>query len=318
MTSYVLGLDGGGTQARAAVAGFAGSQTGEGVAGACNLAAVPPAEALMNALTAADCALVLAGVSRAEVVSVCAGVAGFSYPDRRTQFTHGLQSAFPNAVIAVEPDHVIALAGATGGAPGVIVIAGTGSAAYGENAAGESHRTGAYGYLVDDGGSGYGVGRGAVAAVLAAADGTGSPTTLTSRILPALGLTSITEIVPGIYGGGISRVAVAGLSRTVAEAASADGDPAARALLMRAGGTLAQLVQGVTRRLFTNELEPFPVVQIGGLWSAGDALCDVFTRSLRRFAPSAVITAPQASPVEGAVQRAQVAVSHKQKNLPAS
>ena len=318
MSGLVLGLDGGGTQTRAAVAGLPGSVSKSGTAGACNLAAVSPLEALTNALAAADAALKGAGGSRAEVMSVCAGVAGWSYADRRTQFAHGLQAAFPNAQIAVEPDYGIALAGATGGRPGVIVIAGTGSAAYGENAAKETHRTGAYGYLIDDSGSGYGIGRGAIAAVLAAADGTGSPTSLTERVLPALGLASLAEIIPGVYGGGISRVQIAGLSRIVAEAASADGDPVARALLMRAGGTLALLVQGVTHRLFADAPEPFPVVQIGGLWSAGDALTDVFTRSLRRFAPPAMITAPLHSPVEGAAQKAREAAARPQKDLSAS
>lgn len=318
MSGLVLGLDGGGTQTRAGVAECAGSLIGQGLSGACNLAAIPPAEALLNALAAADSALQQAGGNRAEVLSVCAGVAGWSYSDRRTQFKHGLQSAFPNAQIAVEPDYVVALAGATGGASGIIVIAGTGSAAYGVNAAGESHRTGAYGYLIDDGGSGYGVGRGALAAALSAADGTGQPTSLTDRLLPALGLASLAEIVPGVYGGGVSRVQIAGLSRVVAEAASADADPAACALLMRAGGTLAHLVQGVTQRLFADCREPFPVVQIGGLWSAGDALTDVFARSLRRFAPSAVISSPLFSPVEGAVQRAWMEMSAPQKSLPDS
>ncbi len=318
MNGLVLGLDGGGTHTRAAVADLSGTISGNGTSGACNLAAVSPLEALTNALAAADAALKEAGGSRAEIVSVCAGVAGWSYADRRTQFVQGLQAAFPNAQVAVEPDYVVALAGATGGASGIIVIAGTGSAAYGENAAGETHRTGAFGYLIDDSGSGYGVGRGALAAVLAQADGTGPATTLTERVLPALGLTSLAEIVPGVYGGGISRVQIAGLSRVVAEAASADADPVACALLMRAGGTLAHLVQGVTQRLFAECREPFPVVQIGGLWSAGNALTDVFARSLRRFAPAAVITAPQASPVEGAVQRAREAAGHTQKVLPAS
>ena len=318
MSGLVLGLDGGGTQTRAAVADLLGSISGSGTSGACNLAAVSPLEALTNALAAADAALKGAGGSRAEVISVCAGVAGFSYADRRDQFAHGLQAAFPNAQVAVEPDYVIALAGATGGDPGVIVIAGTGSAAYGENAAGETHRTGAYGYLIDDSGSGYGVGRGALAAVLSAADGTGQPTSLTERVLPSLGFASLSEIVPGVYGDGVSRVQIAGLSRIVAEAASADADPVARALLMRAGGTLAQLVQGITQRLFANEPVAFPVVQIGGLWSAGDALTDVFARSLRRFAPPAVIAAPQASPVEGAVQRAREAAGRTQKSSPAS
>lgn len=317
MTDFLLGLDGGGTQTRAIAADLTGNISGSGTSGACNLAAVSPPEALTNALAAADMALKKAGAARAQIVSVYAGVAGWSYADRRTQFTQGLQAAFPNAQVAVEPDYAIALAGATGGGPGVIVIAGTGSAAYGENAAGETHRTGAYGYLIDDSGSGYGVGRGALAAALAAADGTGPATMLTERVLSALGLASLAEIVPGVYGGGISRVQVAGLSRVVA-AAAADGDPVSRALLMRAGGTLALLVQGVTHRLFTNTPEPFPVVQIGGLWSAGDALTDVFARSLRRFAPSAVIIAPQHSPVEGATQKAREAAGRPQKDLSAS
>ena len=303
---FVLGLDGGGTQTRAALADSAGSIVGVGVSGACNLAAVSPPDALAAALAAADGALQRAGRSRREIASLCAGVAGVSYTDRRAQFLRGLQTAFPNTAVSVEPDYIIALAGATGGGPGVIVIAGTGSAAYGENAAGESHRTGAYGYLIDDAGSGYGVGRAALAAVLRAADGTGPPTMLTRRIPETLGLTALSEIVPGVYGGGLSRVAIAGLSRVVGAAASEDNDPVARALLLRAGGALAHLAQGVTQRIFVGTGPvSFPVVPIGGLWNAGDALADVFTRSLRRFAPAAVVTGPQQPPVEGAVRLAR-------------
>lgn len=313
MSGFVLGLDGGGTQTRAALADSVGQIVGVGTAGACNLAAVSPPESLAAALAAADAALGQVGHSRADILSVCAGVAGVSHTDRRTQFLRSLQDAFPNAQVTVEPDYAIALSSATGGAPGVIVIAGTGSAAYGENTGGETHRTGAYGYLIDDSGSGYGVGRAALAAALQAADGTGLATTLTLRLLGALELGSLTEIIPAVYSGSLSRVAIAGLSRVVAAAAE-DQDPVARALLQRAGGTLAQLVHGVTQRLFADTDAPFPVAQIGGLWNAGNALSDVFTRSLRRFAPAAVITSPLHSPVDGAVQRALAQISETQKS----
>ena len=317
MAGLVLGLDGGGTQTRVLAADLDGRSMGTGAAGACNLAAVSPGEALAAALSAADDALERAGGSRADVASVCAGVAGASYTERRALFLLGLQAAFPHAGVSVEPDYAIALTGATGGEPGMIVIAGTGSAAYGENAAGETHRTGAYGYLIDDGGSGYGVGREALAAVLRAADGTGAATALTERVLAALHLHSLSEIVPGVYGGGLSRVTIAGLSRTVASA-SEDGDTVARAILLRAGGTLAQLAHGITLRLFAEEAAPFPVVTIGGLWNAGDVLADVFARSLRRFAPAAVITPPLYPPVAGAVQRALAQIGKTQKSLPPS
>ena len=314
MSGFVLGLDGGGTQTRALLADLTGEIVGVGTAGACNLAAVSPPEALAAALAAAAAALRQAEQPRVDVLSVCAGVAGVSYADRRAQFLRSLQDAFSNARITVEPDYAIALMGATGGGPGVIVIAGTGSAAYGENAAGEAHRAGAYGYLIDDGGSGYGVGRAALAAVLQAADGTGPQTTLTERILAGLGLISLSEVVPGVYGGSLSRVTIAGLSRIVAEAASEESDAVARAILLRAGGTLAQLVHGVTQRLFTEADTPVPVVQIGGLWNAGDTLTDVFASSLRRFAPAAVVTPPRHSPVEGAVQRALAQIDDTQKS----
>ena len=303
MTGVVLGLDGGGTGTRAAVA-TAGGIIGRGGAGACNLAAVPLPDALAAALAAADRALAEAGWGRADITALCAGVAGVSYSERRDQFQASLQTAFPSARVAVEPDYAIALTGATSGAPGVIVIAGTGSAAYGENAGRERHKTGAYGYLIDDGGSGYGVGRAALAAVLRAADGTGEPTRLSARIAEALDLSSPADIIPRVYGGELTRVEIAGLSRAVTEAAQEDQDAVARAILMRAGGVLAHLAHGVTRRLFADTSLPFPVVSIGGLWNAGDLLTDVFTRSLRRFAPMAVLTPPLHSPVEGAVRRA--------------
>jgi len=305
MTGGVLGLDGGGTQTRAAFSCDNRPVVGQGISGACNLAAVPLAEALSAAREAAEAALREASVEAADVQAICAGVAGTSFEKRRVAFAAGLQETFPNARISVLPDYAIALTGATNGQPGVIVIAGTGSAAYGENVAGESHRAGAYGYLIDDAGSGYGVGRAALAAALRVADGTGEATTLTERILTALGLTALSEIVPGVYGGEISRVVIASLARVVSEAASQDSDSVAQALLMRAGGALAHLTHGVTRRLFDDDTQPITVSPIGGLWNAGEALTDVFTRSLRRFAPTAIFAPPLQPPVKGAMLRAQ-------------
>lgn len=311
MSGLVIGLDGGGTQTRAAVAEVSRAVLGTGLSGACNLAAVPPAEALAAALTTIDAALSEANGTRSDVVALCAAVAGVSFSERRQQFGASLQEAFPQAEVSVVPDYAAALTGATGGGPGVIVIAGTGSAAYGENAEGEAHRTGAYGYLLDDAGSGYGLGRAALAAALRGRDGTGEATALGPRLCAALEIVSLDDIVPGIYGGTLSRVAVAGLSRVVAAAATEDGDAVAEALLMRAGGALAVLARGVTERLFTDTRAPYPVCCVGGLWEAGGVLEDVFARSVHRFAPAAVLAAPAESPVLGAVRRAQEVAAAK-------
>lgn len=306
MSALVLGLDGGGTQTRVLVEDIESGARGEGIGGACNIAAVSVGEAVQSVRTATEAALANIHARAKDVQAVCVGVAGTSFASRRAEFQTQLQRLFPRAVVGVEPDYAIALTGATGGLPGVIVIAGTGSVAYGENADGQGHKAGGYGYLLDDAGSGYGVGQSALVAVLRAADGTGEATSLSRSVCAALGLETAGEIVAGVYGGGLSRVAIASLSRVVSEAAA--DDAVARAILMRAGGALAQLVHGVAAALFADTAAEFPVVPVvpvGGLWQAGGPLTDVFERSVRRFAPQAVIHPAQQPPVSGAVHRAR-------------
>ncbi len=303
--AVVLGLDGGGTHTRALTAMPDGTVLGEGRGGACNIAAMSPPEALLSVTAAAQAALAQANADASQVRAVCAGVAGASMEARRAGLEEALCRLFPAARVAVVPDFAVALAGATGGQPGVIVIAGTGSVAYGNNGAGRVHRTGGYGYLIDDAGSGYGVGRAALAAVLRGADGGGARAdALTARVLAALGLGSAAELVPQVYGGSIDRVAIASLARVVAQAADEEGDMQACAILMRAGGALAQLAHGVTAAAFADGERAFPVVPIGGLWGAGAALTDVFWRSLARAAPRAVKMDAMHPPVYGAVLRA--------------
>ncbi|MBV9848447.1 MAG: hypothetical protein JO250_02050 [Armatimonadetes bacterium] len=314
MTDCVLGLDGGGTKTGALVLDLGGIPLGEAAAGPCNIAAVPVADALAAVRVAVEAALAVSGKRREDVRAVCAGIAGFSHAERRRRFRAGLQEEFPDALISVEPDYTVALTGATDGTPGIVVIAGTGSVAYGENAAGEAHRAGAYGYLIDDAGSGYGVGRAALAAVLRAADGTGEGTALTGRLCAALGLVSVADIIPAVYGGRLDRAAIAALAPAVTDAAREDEDAVARALLMRAGGALARLAEAVAARLFPDAAAAYPVAPIGSLWNAGLPLVDVFTRSLARFAPAAVLSPPRRPPAHGAALRALNALAEARQS----
>ena len=306
MMPLALGIDGGGTRTRVCVGSSERNLEGSGASGPCNIAIVPVADAAASIKAAAEEALGEAGSAFEDVGAVCGGIAGFSFAARVAELQAALEALFPHAEIVLVPDFAVALTGGlgeSGAKAGIIVIAGTGSVAYGEDENGRSHRTGAYGYLIDDAGSGYGVGRLALAAVLRAADGTGAATAMTGRVFETLGLSSTTQIVPGVYGGEISRVRIASLAPIVA-AASADGDAVAQAVLMRAGGALAQLVQGVTAALFSDAAHEIPLVRVGGLWDAGPVLSDVFARSVNRFAPSVTLVEAQQTPVAGALRRA--------------
>ena len=304
MNGYVLGLDGGGTKVLAQIADANGVVVGSGSAGPCNIAWGALPEAVASATAASAIALAEAGLQWSDLKSVCAAVAGTSFVQRLAGFRLALELQIPSAAIIVEPDYTAAFTGATGGQPGMIVIAGTGSVAYGENPAGEVQKAGGYGYLIDDSGSGYGVGHAAIAAVLRAHDGLEPVTSLRGRILKALGCSDITEIVPLVYGGNLATATIASLSQVVSAAVHEDNDKVAHAILMRAGGALAQLANAVSVTLFPSGNVAFQVSQIGSLWLSDAPLTDVFIRSLHRFAPNAVLVPPQHPPVYGAVLRA--------------
>ena len=291
-TFSALGIDGGGTKTAVALLSH-DIAVARGIGGPCNIAAVPVNEALANVAAAVHAS----GDGFGSVRSVCAGIAGASLTERRVLFHDGLARLFPHARIEVVPDYVIALEAGTGGLPGIVVIAGTGSVAYGENAQGQTKMAGAYGYLIDDAGSGYGVGRAMLAAVLHAQDDTGPATFLTDLIADKLGGVGREPIIRAVYGGSLDRVAIAALSSVCSDAATA-GDAVASGILMRAGGALARLAEAVARDLFPDGA--FPLVQTGSLWQAGPSLTDVFSRSLPRLSPRKPIlpSARRAGPEE--------------------
>ena len=89
------------------------------------------------------------------------------------------------ARILVVNDALIALQAGVGDAPGIVIVSGTGSIAYGRNDRGEASRAGGWGYVLGDEGSGYWIGRLALRAVVRHADGRGRATSLTPRLLDA-------------------------------------------------------------------------------------------------------------------------------------
>lgn len=78
-------------------------------------------------------------------------------------------------------------------------MAGTGAICCGRDGAGNRTRVGGYGYLIDDGGSGYALGRDILTAVVRAADGRGPATALTQAVFAALGVRSVGEIITWLY-----------------------------------------------------------------------------------------------------------------------
>ncbi|HEX5726012.1 MAG TPA: BadF/BadG/BcrA/BcrD ATPase family protein, partial [Longimicrobiaceae bacterium] len=118
--------------------------------------------------------------------ALVAGLAGVGNQAEREQVQEALVASAVAERVQVRTDGEIALEGALGGGAGILLIAGTGSVAYGRGEDGRLERCGGWGMVVGDEGSGWALGRAGLAAALRAADGRGPATRLLPRLLEAL------------------------------------------------------------------------------------------------------------------------------------
>jgi N-acetylglucosamine kinase-like BadF-type ATPase len=164
----------------------------------------------------------------------------------------------------VTDDALIALAGATAGEPGLVVIAGTGSIAFGRNLEGRTARAGGWGYLFGDEGGAFWIARQAIRAARRWEEDWGLPTSLRARLLDATGARNINDLLHRCYTPEFPRPRVASLSILVNHAAEA-GDSAAFEILDTAARELALLVIAVNGQLFAGG-KPALVTYSGGVF----------------------------------------------------
>lgn len=300
MSGFVLGIDGGGTSTRAALVGFDGRLLAVGQSGTSNYDDVGVEVAQRNIDLAVAAAASQAGVNRKECAAVFLGMAGVtSDADREhiRQIARNLALA-PEPCIGVDHDCRAALAGGLEGRPGIVQIAGTGTSCYGRNAAGESWMAGGRGHLVADEGSGYWLGVQAMRVTVMEYDGRLPMSPLHDRVLAALGIHSVEDILHRLHVMGMSRAEIAALAPLVLEAAAA-GEPAAVELLERGAAEMAACVAAVARKLgFAGR--PFEVCLVGGLTQAGEVVTGRLQRAILRLAPEADVKPASLPPALGA------------------
>lgn len=161
-------------------------------------------------------------------------------------------------------DAAIALTGALDGNPGIIVIAGTGSIAYGRNAEGRETRAGGWGYIFGDEGGAFDLVRHALRAALWQEEGWGAPTVLREILLSETGSKNANELMHRFYTPDYPRERIAALAPVIDRAAAA-GDAVAQDVLKSAAQALAGLA-GVVRRQIFSSGEPVPVSYSGGVF----------------------------------------------------
>lgn len=303
----VLGVDGGGTKTRAVISDSLQRVLGEGMAGPSNPLRVGITNAAAAIKEAVDRACADAAVQRAEIVAAEIGLAGVRRGDLRLRMREAL-IGLGIGTLEVVTDADIALFGATNGAPGVVVIAGTGSICCGANARGQHACSGGWGPLAGDEGSGSWIARRALQAVAQASDGRGRETLLTQAALAYFNTATMDELAMALYAPSMTNDRLAGLCRHVIEAARG-GDEVAREIVLAAGRELGAAAVAVIRDLHLNR-ERFQVSYVGGVFNAGSLLLDPLREEIARVAPAAFVAPPHLSPAIAAARMARAQLRH--------
>ena len=312
--TYFLGIDGGQSSTRAVIGDEFGRVIGAGRGGPCNHATGPEGRAkFTNAIrTSVGQAVEQAGLDQAvRFSSVYAGLSGG--PAHKLAL---LSQVVPNDHAVVAGDAGIALSGATAGEPGLVVIAGTGSIAFGRNREGRTAQVGGWGYLFGDEGGAFWIFREAMRAALAYEEGWGPPTSLRARLLDYalshdLSVNNVSGLMHLCYTPEFGRARAASLATLVNQAADSR-DPAAIEILDAAARELASLADAVRVQLFAPG-EAALVSYWGGVFRSRGISAGF--RRRQESQPGVHVAAPLYEPVFGALIEAYRAVGRSSIRL---
>jgi glucosamine kinase len=295
-----LGIDGGGSKTSCLI----GDETevlGTGTAAGSNVIRVGEAQARESLASAIRQACTVANLKPAQINRTCVGLAGAARPEIGDLARQIISELVPGE-IQVVGDMVIALEAAFGSGPGVIVIAGTGSIAYGRNREGQIARAGGWGFAISDEGSGHWIGRAAAAAALRAWDeNNGETVPLLDSLIKSWRLETREQLV--LAANATPSRDFAALFPTVLALADS-GDRVSGDVLNQAGGQLANLAGIVGRRLFPDS-GAVPVAMSGGVFGRSALVRQVFYNSLRSERPDVVLNPNVIEPVRGALELAR-------------
>jgi glucosamine kinase len=307
--AFYLGIDGGGSKTKCVV-GDEFQVLASVVAGPSNITRVGEDCARASLHEAVRKACEAANIDPRQIRKSCIGVAGVGREDVANIVRTMVAEVIPGEINVVG-DMEIALQATLGNDPGIVVIAGTGSIAYGRDARGRTARAGGWGFAISDEGSAHWIGREAVAAVLRAADqrpklgdedvGTVESTSPLVRELKAAWMThSFAELAHKAN----SQPDFAALLPAVVEACNRK-DELAQRILMRAGAELAQLAGAVTQQLFASHSGKIALGTVGGVFRHAAMVRESFCDDLGTLDERLEVNCDVMDPIDGALAMAR-------------
>lgn len=302
---YVMGVDGGATKTLAAVMDLTEGALHLGHGGSSNPDAVGAEAAGGALLMAAGQALGRMGIAMGDLDGAVLAMAGTDTDAIRALVAPGgpiAQAGGWSASVAevwvVVNDVVGAWAAATGAAPGVGAISGTGSNVLGVGPQGRPWRAGGWGHVLGDQGSGYWLAVQSIKAALRDRDASGPATALSDAAVRFFGVDDLEALAQLVYAKPLTKGELAAFAVETARVAN-EGDAVARGLYERAAAELGAQIAAVIRQ--TGLQGAFPVGLIGGGFKAGPVFVEPLSAVIHEAAPQARVATVSMPPVGGCV-----------------
>jgi N-acetylglucosamine kinase-like BadF-type ATPase len=301
---YWIGIDGGSTKTVGVLLDERQQTHAEARGDSTNFNSVGEAQARENLHAIIIGLLGQSGLAASQIAGIGLGISGVSRQQDAQMIANWVAEVLPGTPCLVENDAIIALAAATGGDLfGVVIVSGTGMIVIGVNRAGQRQRSGGWGALLDERGSGFAIGLAALQAVASTEDGLGAPTLLTEAVLSHLKLNAPRELERWTYAD-TNWARIAALAPLVS-ACAAHGDAVSRAIVDESARALSRSIEVVARRLSMHDA-PFPCVFTGGSLLPGALLTERLTEYIHAEVPCAQIDPQARSPAVGAAQMARL------------
>lgn len=303
---YIIGIDGGGTKTHAVIANQSGTTVSEHIGGPSNFQIIGVEKASETIFSLIELCCESVGCEIGNISTVVCGLTGAGRPGDQHRMVLGLKNRARSKnvklkKVVVESDARIALEGAFNGGTGIILIAGTGSIAFGKDGRGSVHRVGGWGRVLGDEGSGFFLGRLGLTSITRQMDGRGLTTQLTKMVAKKFGLSDQTEIINAVYKNNFDIASIAPL---VIKAAK-QKDEVCRAIIENAVIELAWHIQVAAEKISRSSTkkirEKVRVAFIGGLIANETILTRLLTQYLNENFPVIEIIQPMSSPAYGAI-----------------
>lgn len=274
---YVIGIDGGGTKTLLKIAEMDGGLIAECSKGPSNINSISEEDVKDTLQTLIVEGTESIGLKLEDCQAICIGTAGADRESDRKIIEQIISEKYNGKIIVVN-DAEVALCGGTGKREGIILISGTGSICYGRTEDGKSSRSGGWGHIIGDEGSGYDIGIRGIKAALRSYDGRGKKSILEKMILERLKLSSCEDLISYVYRRGAGKKEIASLSVVVNEAYE-KGDLEAKYIFNDCANELYLSVEAVVKNLEVEDKKMY-LTTSGGIINNIEYLYSEFTNKI--------------------------------------